>query len=178
MLCWPDLWNRAVEFRWVAWPILVLVVIVLLIWAPGIKIRWLRISLRLVGGAAALFAVVLLSFPLMLIAGQPEPEYRTFISPTGSHAATLKYSAGFLGRDFSTVKVTKKGCCQHFTAYEYLGPSFADATVLSWDDESHLRIRYRFDPARYQQCESRVADVVVICEAIGAGKNQGASEQK
>lgn len=171
MPCWPDLWNSAVELRWLAWPILILVVIVLLIWAPGIKIRWLLIAMRLVGGAAALCIFALLSFPLMLIAGRPKPQYRTVISPTGSHAATLKYSAGFLGRDFSNVRITKNGCCQHFTAYEYLGPSTLEGTEVTWVDDSHIRIQYRFDSARAQHCERHVADVVVICEPIGTGKN-------
>ena len=171
MPCWPDLWNTILGLRWFAWPALILAVIVLLVWAPAIRWRWLRIALRILGGSAALCILAVIGFAVALNAGDPKPQYRAVSSPNGLHQATLTYQAGFLGRDFSSVEVTKKGCCQHFTAYEYDGPSDLDSTTLGWLDDSHLQIGYRPDPYRYQHCETRVADVIVACTSLSAGKN-------
>jgi|SRR5580700_5788033 hypothetical protein len=114
MPCWPDLWGRILGL---AVPGLVLVVIVLLLWAPAIKLRWLRILLRTVGGAATLFVLVAASIGLLL-SGYPKPEYLILDSPTELNRATLIYESGFLGRDFSSVELTNKGFCKQFTAYE------------------------------------------------------------
>ena len=153
MPCWPDLWDRILGL---ALPGLVLVIVVLLLWAPAIKWRWLRILLRIVGGAAALFVLVAASIGLLLCCSA-KPQYRTLDSPTGLRRATLKYESGFLGRDFSSVEITKKGFCKHFTAYEYDGPSDLTSTTLIWLDDSHLQIQYHADRSRYQHCETRVA---------------------
>jgi hypothetical protein len=171
MPCWPDLWNTILGLRWFAWPALILAVIVLLIWAPAVKWRWLRVVLRILGGSAALCILAVIAFAVALNAGDPKPEYRTVSSPNGLHEATLFYQAGFLGRDLSSVEVTKKGCCQHFTAYEYDGPSDLDSTTMVWLDDSHLQIGYRLDPYRYQRCETRVADIIVTCTSLSPGKN-------
>ena len=171
MPCWPELWSRLVGLRWMAWPALVIAVSVLLIWAPAIKWRWLRIILRVFGGTAALCVLVVVGLGMALNWENPKPRYRTVTSPSGSHDATLTYEAGFLGRDFSSVEITKKGCCQHFTAYEYAGPSDLEGTTAVWVDDSHLQIEYRADPHRYQHCENRVADVTIICIPSTAGKN-------
>src|SRR5712671_3385456 len=111
MPCWPDLWSRIIGLRWLADPILVLVVIALMLWAPAIGRRWLRILLRSVGGAAAFFVLVIVSFGLLLNSGDPKPQYRTLKSPNGLHQATLMYSAGFLGRDFSSIQLINDECC-------------------------------------------------------------------
>ena len=102
MPCGPDLWSRA---SGLALPCLVLVVIVVLLWAPAVGWRWLRIVLRMVGGAAAILVLVLVSIG-WLFSGKPE--YRTLDSPNGLNRATLEYESGFLGRDFSSVALTKK----------------------------------------------------------------------
>ena len=171
MPCWPDLWSRILGLRWMAWPALVFAVIALLIWAPAVRWRWLRIMLRLIDGAAAFCVLAILSLGLMLNLGNPKLQYRTVASPNGSHDAELTYQAGFLGRDFSIVEITKKGCCQHFRAYTYAGPSDLDSTTVIWVDDSHLRIKYTLDPDRNQHCESHVTDVTVICEPSTAAKN-------
>jgi hypothetical protein len=103
--------------------------------------------------------------------GKSKASTSTVASPNGSHDAKLTYKAGFLGRDFSMVEITKKGCCQHFRAYTYAGPSDLDSTTVIWVDDSHLRIKYTLDPDRNQHCESHVTDVTVICEPSTAGKN-------
>ena len=163
MPCWPDLWSRIIELRWLAGPVLFLVVIALMLWAPAIRRRWLRILLRSVGGAAAFFVLFILSFGLLLNSGAPKPQYRTLKSPNGLHQATLMYSAGFLGRDFSSVTLTNNGCCKHFTVYEYEGPSDLTGTAMVWLDDSHLQIQYHTDHDRYQHCETRVSDIIISC---------------
>jgi hypothetical protein len=163
MPCWPDLWNTLIEFRWLAWPLLFVLLAALLIWAPAIEWRWLRIALRFVGGAMAFCVVVVVFVAILINWGGAATERRKVISPNGSHIAMLTYRAGFLGRDSSRVEITKKGCCQHFTAYLYYGPSYLDGTSLVWLDDTHLEIGYKSDPARRQYCENRAADVAVIC---------------
>jgi len=170
MPCWPGLWSRIVVLRWLVWPAVVLAIIVVLIWAPGIKRRWLQIVLRVLGGAAVACILVVVAIGVALSSGGPKTQYRTVTSPSGSHHATLTYDAGFLGRDFSVVTVTKNGGCQQFTAYEYEGPSDLQSTTMLWLDETHLRVEYRADPDRYQQCKSRVADVTITCAPLTAGK--------
>jgi hypothetical protein len=136
--------------RWLAAPALVLAVAIILISAPRVRWRWLRIVICLVGGAIALFVLAVVGLGLLMISGGPKPQHRTVTSPNGSRDATLTYSAGFLGRDFSRVEITKRGCCQHFTAYEYQGPSDLQGTDIVWPDDLHLRIEYRPDPTRFQ----------------------------
>jgi hypothetical protein len=171
MPCWPGLWSRIVELRWLVWPAVVPAIIVVLIWAPGVKLRWLQIVLRVLGGAAVACILLVAAIGIALISGGPKTQYCTVTSPSGSHHATLTYDAGFLGRDFSGVTVTKNGCRQQFTAYEYEGPSDLRSTTMLWLDETHLRIEYRADPDRYQKCKSRVADVTITCAPPTAGKN-------
>jgi hypothetical protein len=81
------------------------------------------------------------------------------------------YASGFLGRDFSSVELTKKGFCKHFTAYKYDGPSDLTGTTLIWLDDSHLQIQYHADPSRYQHCETRAADITITCTPLKAETN-------
>ena len=65
MPCWVvDLW-RAMAW-WLAGPIPILIVIVLMLWAPRIKRQWLKTLLRIGGGLAASFLVVVIGFGLLL----------------------------------------------------------------------------------------------------------------
>lgn len=166
MACWPDLWSR---ISGLALPGLVLVVIVLLLWAPAIRWRWLRILLRIVGGGSAALLVLVASVAFLL--SGPKPKYRALDSPNGLNRATLMYASGFLGRDFSSVELTKKGFCKHFTAYKYDGPSDLTGTTLIWLDDSHLQIQYHADPSRYQHCETRAADITITCTPLKAETN-------
>lgn len=165
MPCWPDLWRRMSEFQW---PALVLVFIVLLIWAPAVRWGWLRIALRVLGGTAALCVLAVVGIGTALN-GNTKPQYRTVYSPNGSHRATLMYEAGFLGRDISSIEITKRGSCQRFTAYQHDGPADLQGETMVWLDESHLQIKYRSDPGRHQRCQTRVADVTITCTPITAG---------
>jgi hypothetical protein len=161
MPCWPDIWSRVV---YEAGPVSFLVVTALMLWAPAIRWRWLRILLRCVGGAAAFYVLLIVSFGMFLNSGVPKPQYRTLKSPNGLHQATLMYSAGFLGRDFSSVTLTNSACCKHFTVYEYEGPSDLTGTAIVWLDDSHFQIQYHTDHDRYQHCETWVSDIIIICK--------------
>ena len=161
MPCWPDLWEATLKLRWLAEPVAILLVIALMLWAPLIRWLWLRVLLRIIGGSAALFIIFIVGFAMLLNPGKSQ--YRTASSPDGSHQAVLMYEAGFLGRDFSSVKITKKGCCKHFTAYEYAGPSNITGTTVTWLDGSHLQIQFYADHDRYQRCETRIADITIDC---------------
>lgn len=119
--------------------------------------------MRAVGVIVGGYILMAMAFGALLGSGNPKPEYRQIISPNGTHTATLKYAAGFLGRDFTSVEITNRGCCEHFRAYEYSGPGYFGDTKVKWLDDSHLEIVYFVDPARSQECETRVADVTVTC---------------
>jgi hypothetical protein len=168
---WPEFWCTILELRWLVWPAAVLAIVVLLLWAPGVKRRWLQIVLRVVGGTAVACILIVVAIGVAFNSGSPETQSRTVSSPSGSHHATLTYDVGFLGRDFSVVTVTKNGCCQHFAAYEYAGPSNLQSTTMLWLDETHLQIEYRADPHRYQRCSGWVADVTITCVPFTAGNN-------
>jgi hypothetical protein len=168
MPCWVvDFW-RAMAW-WLAGPIPILIVIVLMLWAPRVKRRWLKILLRTGGGLAASFLLVMIGFGLLLTWGDSKPQYRTTSSPSGMHRATLMYQAGFLGRDFSEVEITTKNSCKRLTAYVYEGPSDITGTAVTWVDDSHLQIKYYVDSDHYQHCEPRVADVSIVCAPLSAG---------
>src|ERR1022692_3091354 len=165
MPCWiVDLW-RAIAW-WLAGPIPILIVIVLMLWAPGVKRQWLKIVLRIGGGLAASFLVAVVGLGLLFSSGDPKPQYRTTDSPSGLHRATLMYQAGFLGRDISEVEITTKNSCKRLTAYVYDSPSDLTSTAVTWLDDSHLQIKYRLDRDRYQHCEAQVADVRVACTPL------------
>jgi glucan phosphoethanolaminetransferase (alkaline phosphatase superfamily) len=100
MPCWPDLWNEILRLRFLIGVLFALVLLIFMLWAPRIKWRWLRISLRVVAGVAAILIVPVAGLALLFVATDAKPEYRTVNSPTGLHQATLMYHAGFLGRDF------------------------------------------------------------------------------
>ena len=89
MPCWPDLWNEILRLKWLFGLLFVLVLLALMLWAPGIKWRWLRMSLRIVGGVAAAIIVPVVGFALLLRLDDPKPQYRTVSSPSGLHQATL-----------------------------------------------------------------------------------------
>jgi hypothetical protein len=166
MPCWPDLWNEILRLGWLIGLLFALVLLTFMLWSPGIKWRWLRISIRIVAGLAAILIVPVAGLALLFVATDTKPEYRTVNSPTGLHQATLTYHAGFLGRDFSQVRIKSKSCCKHFTAYEYAGPSDITETKMTWIDDSHLQIEYYSDPERMQHCQKQVADVLIICKAL------------
>lgn len=164
-----DLW-RALAW-WLAGPLHVLALLVLMLWAPRVKRRWLKTLLRTGGGLAASFLVAIFGLGVLFSAGDPRPQYRSTDSPSGLHRATLMCQAGFLGRDVSEVKITTKNSCKRLIAYGYDGPSDLTSTQVTWLDDFHLQIKYRLDRDRYQHCEAQVADVSVACTPLTAGTN-------
>jgi len=141
---------------------------ILIALAPGVKRRWLKNALAIVGalvaGPAVFVFVVAAGLSILVWLSNPGPQYRSVESPDGAHTATVKYQAGFLGRDASYVWITKKGRCKHYRAFTYYGPSWPDETKMIWRDSTHLRIQYALDLNRRQKCDSHAADVEIICE--------------
>lgn len=163
MPCWPDLWREILGLWRFYLLALIFVAIALMLWAPRIKWFWVRVALRMLGGAAGLFLSAVIFFVAMMAANDPKPDYRAVASPSGSHQAILKYQSGWLAMDFTQVKLTDKGCCQHFTVFEYSGASDTSDVMLHWIDDSHLQIRYYSDPREYQRCVTSMKDVSVTC---------------
>lgn len=162
MPCWVVDWWRGIAW-WLVGPIPVLIIIVLMLWAPLVRWQWLKILLRVIGGLAAAFLAVFIGLGLLFTSGDPKPQYQTIDSPSGLHRATLIYQAGFLGRDSSEVEVTTKNSCKRLTAYSYEGPSDISGTTVTWMDDSHLQIKYQLDRDRYQRCETQIGGVKVTC---------------
>jgi hypothetical protein len=166
MPCWPDLWREALSLWRLYVLILFLAVIALMLWAPRVRWFWVRVLLRLIGGAAALLVLVVFGFVALISSKDPKPEYRTVTSPSGSHQAILKYQSGWLAMDTTRVSLTNKGCCQHFIVFEYDGASDPSAVTMTWIDESHLRITYYSDPREYRRCVSQVRGVSIVCNPV------------
>ena len=162
MPCWLVDFARTIAW-WLIGPIPILIVIVLMLWAPRVKRQWMKNLLRIVGGLTACFLVAIIGIGLLITSGDPKPKYQLVNSPNGKHRATLMYQAGFLGRDFSTVEITNANSCKRITAYVYKGPSELTTTEVTWRDDSHLEIKYRLDHEHYQHCETQAADVSITC---------------
>jgi len=171
MRCWiVDLWREIAW--WLAGPIPILIVIALMLWAPRVRRYWSKVLLRIFGGLAASFVVVVVGFVFLLSFGDPKPQYHISDSPNGLHRATLTYQAGFLGRDVSIVEIASKNKCKRYKAYVYDGPSDLTRTTVAWMDDSHLVIKYHPDHEnRYQRCEKQAADVIVACVPVTEGGN-------
>src|SRR5579862_4462568 len=74
---------------------------ILIALAPGVKRRWLKNALAIVGalvaGPAVFVFVVAGGLSILVWLSNPGPQYRSVESPDGAHTATVKYQAGFLG---------------------------------------------------------------------------------
>ena len=169
MPCWPDIWERVKSFL----PMLAvlssvlayLAVVVFLLWAPKIRKRWLLITSRILGVVAGVPLVFVLStvlFGLLLASGNPRTRSRSVWS-ADEQEAKLSYDGGFLGRDYTEVRLKRTGCCRHVVVFWHSGPSEFDDPKIEWLDNRHLRITYhtrRDDP---QHCEQKMGDIAVAC---------------
>lgn len=152
MPCWPDIWeyvsSRSQLLGTFAALVAYLGLIVVLLWAPKLRHRWLIFGSRILGALAFLpFIVILPSLLLIFVAvrATPPAESRLFTSPDG-HQAELRYHAGFLGRDYTQVTLKHPDCCQHKVVFWDAGPSSFDATTVRWLDKTRqatLRLRAR-----------------------------------
>ncbi len=172
MPCWPDIWHHFKRLL----PMLVVLVAVfgyaslvaLLLWAPKLRQRWLRITSRILGFAGVVLLLIIL-FPMLLgfmfAMGNPPTQSRT-VQSRGGQQATLKYDGGFLGRDYTEVTLKKEGCCQHVPIFWHSGPSWFDDVKIEWLDETHLRLTYHVREGDPQHCEQRVRDTMVLCTSL------------
>lgn len=142
--------------------------IVLLLWAPKLRGRWLRTASRILGVAAVVpIAVILpgLLLGLALAMGNPPTQTRTAQSQDGQRA-TLSYDAGFLGRDFTEVSLKPTGSCRHTTVFWHGGPSFFDDVKMEWVDNRHLRLTYHSRSGDPQHCEQQVGETTIVCTSL------------
>jgi hypothetical protein len=168
--CWPDIWERTLPLLGAVASVAAYIALVsLLLWAPKLRKRWMRITSRLLGVAAILPALIMLPavfLGLALTMGNPPTESRIVRSPDGQEAK-VSYDAGFLGRDYTKVALKPTGCCQHVTVFWHGGPSSLDDVNVEWLDNRHLRLRYHARSDDQQHCEQRVGDVTIVCESLG-----------
>jgi len=169
--CGPDVWqflksglpSLAVYASVAAYAALV----ALLLWAPRVRKRSAILACRIAAAVLTLplaVATPVIGFGLLLASGDPPAQTRTAISPRGNEA-TLRYQAGFLGRDYTEVLLKSRNGCRHVRVLSHAGPSWFDDPKIEWIDDHHLHLTYharRDDP---QRCERQVDDVVVNCSA-------------
>lgn len=142
--------------------------VVLLLWAPKVRARPLRIASRVLGAAGIVPMVVVLPailFGFALSLGIPPTESRVLESSDGQQAQ-LSYNAGFLGRDHTEVSLKGSGCCRHTTVFWHFGPSAFSDPKLEWRDNHQLRITYHARPSDPQQCKKQVGQVTIICTCV------------
>jgi hypothetical protein len=173
MPCWPDVWERTKHLL----PLLgglgaVLAygaVVTLLLWAPTLRKRWLRIASRILGVAAVVplaIGLPAIVFGLALATGNPPTKTRIVRSQDGQEAR-LSYDAGFLGRDYTEVALKRTADCRHIAVFWHAGPSSLDDMNIAWLDERHLSLTYHARPSDPQHCEQRVGEVTVVCTSLG-----------
>jgi hypothetical protein len=141
----------------------------LLLWAPNVRKRWMRIMSRILGVAAIVPGLIMLPavfLGFLLAMGNPPTATRIVRSQDGQEAE-VSYDAGFLGRDYTHVALKFTGCCRHVTAFWHGGPSSLDDVNVEWLDNRHLRLRYHVRSGDQQHCEQRVGDVTIVCESLG-----------
>jgi hypothetical protein len=176
MPCWPDLWEhirRALPSLGILALLLAYVgLIVLLLWAPRIRKLWLRILSRILGIVAAtplVVAIPALFLALMLALGDPPAKIRQVVSTDGQ-IATLKYNAGFLGRDSTEIILKQSDCCHHAVVFRHHGPSSFEDTKIKWIDNSHLEITYHTRPDDQRQCVDHINKTQIVCIALQFAK--------
>jgi hypothetical protein len=167
--CWPDEVASAKDalpaVGFLLVPLSYFVLVVLLLWAPKLRKNWMRIISRILGVAGLVSIIIALPaivFRLALALGNPPTKSIQIRSP-GGEEATLIYSAGFLGRDYTEVVLKHPKNCRHFTVFWHAGPSYFNDVKLDWADDYHLRLTYHTRPDDPQHCESTNGSVALIC---------------
>lgn len=172
MPCWPDLWEHIKrllpEIGLAAGLLAYIALVVFLLWAPKIRQRWVRITLRIFGAAAIIPLIAFLPallFGVLLASGNPPPQIQTIQSANGQQAR-LRYQAGFLGRDNTEVSIRHSGCCRHTSVFWHAGPSDFDDPKIEWIDNHHLHITYHTRQGDPQHCEKQSGDISIVCTAL------------
>ena len=173
MPCWPDIWELIKQeiprFGFFASAIACVALVVLLLWAPKLRKRWLRIASRVLGVAAAVpLAILVPAFflGLLLSSGDPPPVYRTVRSQNGQEAR-VRYNGGFLGRDYTEVALKSPSCCRHTRVFSHAGPSSLEDVQIEWVDNEHLHLSYHARPADPVGCKGKVGEVTIVCTSLG-----------
>jgi hypothetical protein len=140
--------------------------VIYLLWAPRVRGKKLRLALRITGVVALLPLLISLPATLLgvfLASGNPPAQTRVVVSPRGDQA-TLIYHAGFLGRDYTEVRLKRSGHCQHVQVFWHSGPSWFVDPQIRWVDDTHLEIQYhtRADDPHY--CAGTSNRIRIECE--------------
>ena len=183
MPCWPDIWDRARQELPImeAYGSLLAYVglTALLLWAPRVQSPRLKQTLRVVGAVTAASLLLIIPaflFGVALASGNPPAKTRVVTSPSGNQA-TLIYYAGFLGRDYTEVKLKRVGCCQHRSVFWHSGPSWFDDPQIKWLDNNHLAVVFHSRPEDPSHCEQHLAEVAISCTKLAwpqTSNNNGA----
>ncbi len=169
-MCLPDIWEGVKRVLPVVGVISLLLfyvalIILLLRRAPRIDRRWIRNSCRALGMALAIPLVIALPACLfgvaLALSGLPA-KTSSVISGDGQRAE-LRYSAGFLGRDYTEVKLKRTGCCRHTKVFWHAGPSDLKDPKLTWLDNRHLQIVFHARNRDPHGCEHDVGDIAITC---------------
>lgn len=143
-------------------------VVVLLLRAPRVAGKRLRLTCRMAGIAGPLPLLVLfpaMRFGLLLASGDPPARTRLIASST-QERATLVYQAGFVGRDYTEVRLKQPGCCQHTRVFWHSGPGDFTDPQVEWIGANRLRIRYHTRPGDPQYCAGEPGRIHIDCEAV------------
>lgn len=173
MPCWPDILEQAKrELPRIAFftsAIGYLSIVALLLWAPKLHRRWVRIASRILGVLAGIPLVVLapaLFFGILLASGNPPTVSRSVYSP-GGQEARVSYNGGFLGRDYTEVAVRSTSSCRHKTVFWHHGPSDPEDVQIDWVDNKHLHLSYHARPDDPVHCEPSLGEVMIVCTPLG-----------
>jgi len=171
--CWPDIWDHIKQelprVGFLASAIGCVALVVLLLWAPKLRRRWLRIASRVLGVAAAVPLATLgpgFFLGLLLASGNPPTVSRTVLSQNGQEAR-VSYNAGFRGRDYTEVALKSPSCCRHTRVFWHGGPSSLEDVQIDWVDNEHLHLKYHARPTDPVHCEQKDGKVTIVCTSLG-----------
>ena len=181
MPCWPDIWTHWKEIFPEVLVFASLAVytalVILLFMAPKLRTQWQREVSRALG--ALLVIPLLFALPALLLGigfahSGPPAQSRIMKSPNGQEA-TLNYSAGFLGRDYTEMTLKQTGCCRHMRVFWNSGPSSFSDPRVEWQDDRHLLLTYHARPADPSHCEHQLQAVVITCIPLSWPEASGTS---
>ncbi len=172
MPCWPDIWEHAKQVLpgvgLAVSGVALVAIVALLLWAPKLSQRWMRVTSRVIGGIGVGALVIVLPailFGMMLANGNPPPEKR-MVKATNGDEATLIYQGGFLGRDFTEVTLKSNSCCRHIRVFSHSGPSEFDDPQLEWIGVNHLQVTYHARVSDPEYCAQQLGNISITCTKL------------
>lgn len=138
------------------------------LWAPKLQQPWLKRASRVVGFLGLLLVVraspLILLFWMLVSSGAPT-KIRSVNSLTGDEAS-VRYNAGFFGRDFTDVVLKRAACCRHVEVMWHAGPSELQDMHIEWPDNRTLHLTYHARSGDAQHCEQQVSGIAITCTVL------------